>query len=96
MSRPARLPLRFGAMLAGLLYLLPVLSLALSLALRRYPGERVVLALAARGRRRRRRPARGTANRPALAPRALVPRGGLLIGASLAVRPPPRLAGACS
>jgi hypothetical protein len=85
-------------MLAGFVYLLPVLLLLLVLALRRYPGERTLVALASRGRTHHwsSRTARGAARRPKLAPRARVPRGGLLIAAALAVRPPPLLAGAPS
>ena len=82
-------------MLAGLVYLLPMLLLLLVLALRRYPGERALVTLAYRGRAHR-RAARTTrsARRPELAPRARVPRGGRLIAAAMAVRPPPLLAGA--
>jgi hypothetical protein len=69
------------------LCLLPVLALAVPLSMRRYPGERMIAALSAAGRRRRwARP------RP-IAPRAraatVVARGGLLLARSLAVRPPP-------
>jgi hypothetical protein len=77
-------------MLAGLVYLLPVLLLALVLALRRYPGEQALVAIASRARRRSRtRPASRAAPRCSGRPRATVPRGGLLIAAALAVRPPP-------
>jgi hypothetical protein len=72
-----------------LLYLLPALALAALLILCRYPGERRLLALIAGRSRPGRRP-RGRTTSPAR-PRALVPRGGLLIACSLAVRPPPRL-----
>ena len=72
-----------------LLHLLPALALAAPLILRRYPGERRLLALiAGRSKPRRRASSRVTAT---ARPRALVPRGGLLIACSLAVRPPPRL-----
>lgn len=75
----------FGGALA---YLLPPLLLALALALRRYPGERVLLALIGRSRpRRAHAPLQATTDRSR--PRALVPRGGRLIASSLAVRPPP-------
>lgn len=75
----------FGGALA---YLLPPLLLALALALRRYPGERVLLALIRQGHRRRAHAAlKATSIRSR--PRALVPRGGRLIASSLAVRPPP-------
>jgi hypothetical protein len=86
-------------MLAGLVYLLPVLLLALVLALRRYPGERALVALASRRRRRRRATralSRGAVPRAALERRASMPRGGLLIAAALAVRPPPLRLGAFS
>ena len=72
-----------------LLHLLPALALAAPLILRRYPGERRLLALIA-GRSKPRLRASATATATAR-PRALVPRGGLLIACSLAVRPPPLL-----
>ncbi|HVC84238.1 MAG TPA: hypothetical protein VNC12_03205 [Solirubrobacteraceae bacterium] len=77
-----------GANASVLLYLLPALALAAPLILRRYPGERRLLALIAG----RSRPRRGLGARaPSSARRGtLVPRGGLLIACSLAVRPPPR------
>jgi hypothetical protein len=76
--------------LQALLCLLPALALAIPLLARRYPGERVLLAL-------RREPAAGRWPRARSASSAaplvvLVPaRGGRLIGRSLAVRPPPSL-----
>jgi hypothetical protein len=75
--------------LQALLYLVPVLVLALPLLARRYPGERrlVALACASHGPRP---PARARVN-PCVRSRAAVPRGGLLIASSLAVRPPPAL-----
>jgi hypothetical protein len=73
---------------AMLLHLLPALALAAALILRRYPGERRLLALIAGRSKPRRCPvARSTAT---VRPRARVPRGGLLVACSLAVRPPPR------
>ena len=69
--------------------LLPALALALLLALRRYPGERTLLALAppaSRGllaERSALERARCRLRGPA------VPRGGLLLACSLANRPPP-------
>jgi hypothetical protein len=69
-------------------YLLPPLLLLLVLVARRYPGERALIARMDRpGRRDRQRPVRALAcsSRPIPVP----PRGGRLIGASLAVRPPP-------
>jgi hypothetical protein len=72
---------------AGLLFLAPAVLLALPLLTGRYIGaERLSRIAHARSPRRRRRA-------PAdLVPRAggrVLPRGGLLIAASLAVRPPP-------
>jgi hypothetical protein len=69
------------------LCVLPALVLIVLFVLRPYPGERV-LAAVARARRRPRRPARSSAP-VALEARVLVPRGGLLLARSLAVRPPP-------
>jgi hypothetical protein len=86
-----------GGVLPGLLdavpYLLPVLLMLTALALRRYPGEAVLVALIQRGSRcsRRRRASRRPAGHPR-GPHALVPRGGALLGCSLAVRPPPAVA----
>ena len=75
--------------LHALLCLLPVVVVAIPLLARRFPGERVLLTL------RRAEPARWPRPRPrrcALPRRPgarLAVRGGLLIGRSLAVRPPP-------
>jgi hypothetical protein len=73
----------------GLLYLAPALVLALPLLAGRYLGaERLSRIAKTRSRHRR---------RAAASPRAplvwghVLPRGGLLIAASLAVRPPPRV-----
>jgi hypothetical protein len=71
----------------GLLNLVPALLLAAPLALRRYPGEAVLRALATRPRARR-RPARREATPPRPIFR-LVPGGALLLATSLAERPPP-------
>ena len=70
----------------GLLYLVPALLLAAPLAIRRYPGEGALTALARPAARPRpsRRAAKGP--RPAL---RLMPRGALLLATSLAERPPP-------
>jgi hypothetical protein len=76
--------------LDGLVYLLPALALGLTLALRRYPGERALTALAAG---RRLRPLRTPASSPPAVAgtlRALLPRGGALLAACMAERPPPR------
>jgi hypothetical protein len=77
-----------GAALDGLAYLLPLLLLLLTLGLRRYPGEHVLLAaIARRSRRRAASRRRSRVRRPS--PRTVMPRGGLLIAFALAVRPPP-------
>ena len=76
-------------LLSQLAYLLPALMLLLVLALRRYPGERALLAAIDRRRASPRyAPLRSTVP-PRDRPRALLPRGGRLIAAALAVRPPP-------
>jgi len=78
----------------ALLYLLPAVLLAVLLVLRRYPGERRLVALSC--------PERQASNaEKALrllprGPRAGIPRGGLLIACSLAVRPPPVSVGVIS
>ena len=74
-------------MATALLFLLPSFLLAAALFLRRYPGSRrlVALALSRRTQRTRRQLPATWRGRP----RARVPRGGLLIASSLAVRPPP-------
>jgi hypothetical protein len=73
------------------LCLLPLLALATPLLLRRYPGERALLARLQGPARMR--PARASSSPRRRAPvRSLVPRGGLLLGSSLAVRPPPAIA----
>jgi hypothetical protein len=77
----------------GLLFLAPALLLAFALLRRRYPGERLLTRLAGARPRRQQRP-ESAALAPS-APRAWIPRGGLLLGFSLAVRPPP-LALACA
>ncbi len=78
-------------MLHGLFCLLPALALALPLLARRYPGERVLVALrdAQPGRPR---PARAIVARGRS--ETGMPRGGLLIACLLAERPPPLLAAA--
>jgi hypothetical protein len=77
---------------AGALCLLPVLALALPLAMRRYPGERILASLSNAQRSRWPRPRSSS-------PRGersftVAPHGGLLIARALAVRPPPALAAA--
>lgn len=73
---------------SGLLGLAPALVLVLALLARRYPGERLIVRLAGSPVRARRR-ARTRAVKPHMHVAALVPRGGLLLARSLAVRPPP-------
>jgi hypothetical protein len=73
--------------LDALLCLLPAIALAVVLLARRYPGERVLLAL---GRGRTARWPRPRSHLPCRARLVvMVVRGGRLIGSSLAVRPPP-------
>jgi hypothetical protein len=73
---------------SGLLCLLPAALLACLLLARRYPGSRTLITL-----RRKRIQPRWARPRSArvVRPRVLIAavRGGLLIGRSLAVRPPP-------
>ncbi len=74
-------------MLQAILCMAPALALAIPLLARRYPGERILTALKARRTVRWPRP-----RSAARAPRAVIlvaAHGGLLIGRSLAVRPPP-------
>jgi len=73
--------------LQALLFLLPTIVVVLPLLARRYPGEKMLVALRRAKGLRPPRPERapldhGRTEVPA-------PRGGLLIGRSLAVRPPP-------
>ncbi|MGA7705213.1 MAG: hypothetical protein WB998_09995 [Solirubrobacteraceae bacterium] len=76
-------------MLSGILFLLPALALSFVLFMRRYPGERTLVRLAA-PHRRRARWARPRASVPRAARSfAVAVHGGLLIARSLAVRPPP-------
>jgi hypothetical protein len=75
-----------------LFYLLPALLLLGALLLGRYPGERLILAVAAR---RRRRPVPAPASpRRHLSFARPTPRGGALLGAALAGRAPPFAPGA--
>jgi hypothetical protein len=107
-SRPRWLALGLAAVLASLAaalvtpgaaqalgYLLPVLLLLACLGLKRYPGQRLLIGLADRRRSARRRTL--AACRPRTSPpRALLPRGGRLLAAALAVRPPPAAVSALS
>jgi len=66
---------------------LPALVLPAMFLLRRYPGARMLAVLSQARRRCRARP---RSSMPlASRPEAAVPRGGLLLARSLAVRPPP-------
>lgn len=71
----------------ALLHLLPALALIALMALRRYPGERTLVRLAATERRPRATSAITAAR--CTGSRKRVPRGSLLIACALAVRPPP-------
>jgi hypothetical protein len=73
--------------LTAVLYLLPVLVLALPLLARRYPGERMLVALRSEKRLRWSHPQASVPSHSWIA--AATPRGGLLLGCGLAVRPPP-------
>jgi hypothetical protein len=74
-----------GGLETGLLFLAPAFVVLLPLLAGRYPGERVLLVAFERaGRPARPRPL--SLPRP---PARLVPRGGLLVGCSLAGRAPP-------
>jgi hypothetical protein len=77
--------LHLGGLDTGLLFLAPAFVLLLPLLAGRYPGERMLAPYLARVRR---------AIAPVLAAprrrRRTVPRGGLLVGCSLAGRAPPR------
>jgi hypothetical protein len=84
------LALCVGCGLGGeaLLCLAPALLMAATMLARRYPGARKLARIVARSRRRQARPA-ALGRAVATPPRAHLPRGGLLIGFGLAVRPPP-------
>jgi hypothetical protein len=77
-----------GVGAADFLCLAPALALASMLFVRRYPGERALMRLAARSGPRR--PPTTVSLPPAPRPAVRVPRGGLLMAFALAVRPPPR------
>ena len=70
----------------ALLYLTPALLLLLALWLGRYPGEKAIWALKGATRSQRAGRAQPTVRRRA----PTLPRGGLLLAASLAGRAPPR------
>lgn len=87
----AALCLHAGADAAGLLCLAPAAALAIPLAMRRYPGERALLAFVGARRTSRRRSSAAILLRSHSRPRAVLARGGTLLGFGLAVRPPPSL-----
>lgn len=72
-------------MLIGLLFLAPALLLAALLLLRRYPGERLLLARIPRRRRTVRRPLRVLARHT-----AVLGRPGRLVAGRDEIRGPPR------
>jgi hypothetical protein len=76
------------------LCVLPALVLPVLFTLRRYPGERILAALS--GTRRRRRQRLRSCAPPSARPAIGLPRGGLLLARSLAVRPPPSVSFAAS
>ena len=76
--------LHVGGLDTGLLFLAPAFVLLLPLLAGRYPGERALVPL--RAHVRREVPFRLDLPRPRA---RLVPRGGLLVGCSLAGRAPP-------
>ena len=78
-----------GARVPDVLFLVPAFALVAPLVASRYVGERRLLALAAVNRSASSRPR--TRALWQSRPRAHLPRGGLLIAFSLAVRPPPVL-----
>lgn len=79
--------LQAGSQEPGLLYLAPAVLLLAALAFDRYPGERLLAAVARGWRPAPHREGRAPA-RPATPPR-LVPRGGVLLALALAGRGPP-------
>jgi hypothetical protein len=79
---------------ADVLLASPALVLALPLLAGRYVGERRIARLAARLVAPARRAVRALSARLPRAPRALLPRGGRLLAASLAERGPPAPAAA--
>ncbi len=76
--------------MSALFYALPAFALLVALLLGRYPGERLILAAAARSRRPR--PRRAVRSAPGRAPldRSPTLRGGDLLARALAGRAPPR------
>jgi hypothetical protein len=79
----------------GLLYLAPVLVLALPLVLGRYVGEEQLAGLASRARTRPRRRRVSPVTGPRSSARVMQ-RGGRLVASGMAKRPPPAAAPLCS
>jgi hypothetical protein len=76
-------------MTSVLLSLLPLALLVGTLLAGRYPGERTLAARLRGARHRPRRRPFAAAGRPLRRPFAAAPRGGRLVGAAIASRPPP-------
>lgn len=74
----------------GFLFALPALLLVAMLLGRRYPGERLLVALRERHAQTARWPRARSAHSARARALTAVIHGGLLIARSLAVRPPPR------
>lgn len=83
--------LAFAGSTDVLLFIAPALLIAIPLFGGRYLGEELIVKLAARRERPRRRNTAGLRSRPA-APESWRPRGTRLLAFSLAKRPPPALA----
>jgi hypothetical protein len=71
----------------GVLCVLPALGMAFALLTGRYPGERMLTTLRERSHVKARRLRERVRARPRVI--ITIPRSGLLMGYSLAVRPPP-------
>lgn len=82
----ALVALQLGGAEPGLLYLAPALTLLAALVFDRYPGERLLDALARAWHPRTNRPSQSRARR--FSPRPF-PRGGALLAMALAGRGPP-------
>lgn len=103
MTPQARMPLALALVAAAwtlgigilgvgdaLAYLAPALLILLPLVGGRYPGDAALARVVERVRRVRGPAPRAARGRRGPAPRGLLPRGGRLVGAALASRPPPR------
>jgi hypothetical protein len=76
----------------AVLCLAPAIVLLALLSGRRYPGERILLRVRRRASRCEKTAARVHAPRPPRPARRAMPRGGVLVGCSLAGRAPPACA----